>query len=89
MSTKKTNKIIKITNTIVVCEGGWILVGVITGYSPRTIQLIDGQVVRKWNNGRGIGGLAKEKYKSEYTLDPIGAVNINESKILFTIPCEW
>lgn len=83
MSTKKIN------NTITVCENGWILVGMIMNENPETIQVMKTQVVRRWSNGRGIGGLAKEEYKSEYTLDPIGEVSINKSKILFTIPCEW
>jgi len=79
----------KISNTIVVCENGWILVGMIMNENPQTIQVTKAQVVRKWTNGRGIGGLVKNEYKSEYTLDPIGEVSINKSKILFTIPCEW
>ena len=83
MNTKKT------TNTIAVCESGWILVGIIKREDEETIDVMKTQVVRRWSNGRGIGGLVKEEYKSEYTLDPIGAVSINKSKILFTIPCEW
>ena len=83
MNTKKT------TNTIAVCENGWILVGIIEKEDTETIHVMKTQVVRRWSNGRGIGGLVKEEYKSEYTLDPIGAVSINKNKILFTIPCEW
>lgn len=83
MNTKKT------TNTIAVCENGWILVGMIVKEDEENIQVMKTQVVRRWSNGRGIGGLVKEEYKSEYTLDPIGEVIINKSKILFTIPCEW
>lgn len=83
MSTKK------ITNTIAACENGWILVGIIAKEDEENIQVSKTQVVRRWSNGRGIGGLVKEEYKSEYTLDPIGEVCINKSKILFTIPCEW
>lgn len=79
----------KITNTITVCERGWILVGIITKENEEDIQVMKTQVVRKWRNSRGIGGLVKEEYKSEYTLDPIGEVSIKKSKILFTIPCEW
>lgn len=79
----------KITNTIAVCENGWILVGIITKEDAEDIQVMKTQVVRRWSNGRGIGGLVKEEYKSEYILDPIGEVIINKSKILFTIPCEW
>ena len=74
---------------IIVCESGWIIFGTQTGADKNTLSLSESSVVRRWNNGRGIGGLAKEKYKDEYTLDPIGDVEIMQSKILFKIPCEW
>lgn len=72
------------TRTIVVLEYGWILCGILTGNG-----LEDAAVVRRWNNGRGIGGLAKAEYKNEYTLDPVGSVEINPDKVLYTITCEW
>ena len=72
-------------NIIVVCEYGWI----ICGKGSDSLELTDAAVVRKWSNGRGIGGLAKAEYKDEYTLDPIGDVTINPDKALFVIPCEW
>ena len=46
-------------------------------------------MVRKWTNGKGIGGIAKTENKGEYTLDAIGDVEIKQNKILFIIPCEW
>lgn len=76
-------------NTIIVCEYGWILVGKMENPSTQTTLLKDASVVRKWTNGKGIGGLAKAENKSEYILDEIGAVSIQNSKILFEIPCEW
>ena len=76
-------------NTIVVIESGWIMVGEMTNPSTQTTLLKNASVVRRWNNGKGIGGLALEKNKSEYTLDPVGSVSIQTSKILFEIPCEW
>ena len=76
-------------NTIVVIESGWIMVGEMTNPSTQTTLLKNASVVRRWNNGKGIGGLAVEKNKSEYTLDPVGSVSIQTSKILFEIPCEW
>ncbi len=76
-------------NTIVVIESGWIMVGEMTNPSTQTTLLKNASVVRKWNNGKGIGGLAIEKNKDEYTLDPVGSVSIQTSKILFEIPCEW
>ncbi|MBO6301588.1 MAG: hypothetical protein J6N15_04055, partial [Ruminiclostridium sp.] len=51
--------------------------------------LHNASVVRRWSNGKGIGGIAKEKNKDEYTLDTIGDVIIRQNKILFEIPCEW
>lgn len=76
-------------NTIVVIESGWIMVGEMTNPSTQTTLLKNASVVRKWNNGKGIGGLAKAENKHEYTLDPVGSVSIQTSKILFEIPCEW
>lgn len=76
-------------NTIVVIESGWIMVGKMTNPSTQTTLLKNAAVVRRWNNGKGIGGLAKAENKHEYTLDPVGSVSIQTSKILFEIPCEW
>lgn len=76
-------------NTIVVCEYGWILVGRIENSNTQTTLLKDASVVRRWSNGKGIGGLAIEENKPEYILDPVGSVSIHTSKILFEIPCEW
>ncbi len=75
-------------NTIIICESGWILVGV-KEVTAEGVKLTDSSVVRRWTNGRGIGALSKEEYKDEYTLDAIGTVIINPNKILFEIPCEW
>lgn len=76
-------------NTIVVIESGWIMVGEMTNPSTQTTLLKNASVVRRWTNGKGIGGLAKAENKHEYTLDPVGSVSIQTSKILFEIPCEW
>lgn len=73
----------------VVCEYGWIICGVKTSESDFAITLNDSAVVRSWSNGRGIGGIVKAKYKDEYALDEIGTLDIQKSKILFEIPCEW
>ena len=76
-------------NEIIVCEYGWILVGKAAVVSDKLIELQSASVVRKWSNGRGIGALSKNAHKGEYTLDEIGTVVIERSKILFSIPCEW
>ena len=76
-------------NTIFVCESGWIIVGKVKESGVTYVWLQDSYIVRCWNNGKGIGGLAKAENKNEYTLDEIGDVEINSDKILFKIPCEW
>ena len=76
-------------NTCFVCEYGWIIIGKETGRDSEKITLSDASVVRKWTNGKGIGGIAKDENKEEYTLDAIGDVVIRSSKVLFEIPCEW
>lgn len=76
-------------NIIVICESGWIICGIQEEADEVTLSLKNASVVRRWSNGKGIGGLAKTEYKGDYTLDAIGDVNIRQSKVLFVIPCEW
>ena len=77
-------------NVCVVCEYGWIIKGVKDAKSDKNnLILHDASVVRKWNNGKGIGGISKAENKNEYVLDAIGDVEIRQSKVLFEIPCEW
>ena len=77
-------------NVCVVCEYGWIIKGVKDEKSDmNTMILHDASVVRRWTNGKGIGGIAKAENKDEYTLDAIGDVEIRQNKVLFEIPCEW
>ncbi len=73
----------------IVCEYGWIIKGTKVSENDNLIDLKDASVVRRWTNGKGIGGIAKAENKDEYTLDKIGDVTICKSKILFIIPCEW
>ena len=76
-------------NICFVCEYGWIIIGKVITVDENTTTLKDASVVRKWVNGKGIGGIAKAENKDEYTLDAIGDVVIHKSKVLFEIPCEW
>lgn len=76
-------------NICFVIESGWIIVGKKDVSGAGVICLKDASVVRKWNNGLGIGAIAKAEHKNEYTLDDIGDVNIRSEKIIFEIPCEW
>lgn len=73
----------------VVCESGWILVGQKEICRDDELHLKNASIVRRWNNGKGIGGIAKRENKEEYILDHIGDVIVKQGKILFTIPCEW
>lgn len=75
-------------NVCLVIEQGWIIKGY-KNEEKDTINLSDASVVRCWSNGKGVGGIAKEENKDEYTLDYIGDVNVKTSKVLFEIPCEW
>lgn len=77
-------------NVCVVCEYGWIIKGVKDENSTDSVMVLhEASVVRTWRNGKGIGGIAKEENRSEYTLDVIGDVEIRQNKVLFEIPCEW
>lgn len=76
-------------NTCFVCEYGWIVIGKEESRTEEAVILKDASVVRRWTNGKGIGGIAKAENRNEYTLDAIGAVVIHLSKVLFEIPCEW
>ena len=76
-------------NKCYVCEYGWIVIGKETGRTEEQVILSEASVVRRWTNGKGIGGIAKAESKNEYTLDALGDVIIRLSKVLFEIPCEW
>ena len=77
-------------NVCIVCEYGWIIKGIKDDKSTAEVLILkEASVVRRWNNGKGIGGIAKESNKDEYILDTIGDVEIRQNKVLFEIPCEW
>lgn len=76
-------------NTCFVCEYGWVIIGKVVERDENEVRLTDASVVRRWMNGKGIGGIAKAENKDEYTLDAIGDVVIRLGKILFEIPCKW
>lgn len=79
----------KKNHVCIVCEYGWIIVGIVDERKDDVVTLSDSAVVRKWLNGKGIGAIAQADSKDEYTLDPIGKVEIRQSKVLFEIPCGW
>lgn len=77
-------------NVCIVCEYGWIIKGARSKETDSEVVVLNNaSVVRRWTNGKGIGGIAKAENKDEYILDPIGDVWVRQNKILFEIPCEW
>lgn len=71
----------------VIVASGWIFEGRTNPEDPQ--ELFDAHVVRRWTNGRGIGGLAKAEYADEYTLDAVGTVRISERAELARFGLEW
>ena len=73
----------------VICDRGWIFEGHATTLYNGGMRLTGAHVVRKWSNGRGIGALAKDEYKDDYTLDEVGAIELYAHAVLAVIPLEW
>lgn len=73
----------------VVLDYGWIIEGKEVDRSKSIIRMEDASVVRRWDNGRGIGAIADPEHKDEYTLDPIGTVDVHVGRVLFEIPLGW
>ena len=71
----------------VIADRGWIFEGY--KVEGEGLSLSDAHVVRKWNNGLGIGGLAKAEHKDDYTLDALGSVSISPRAVIAVIPLEW
>ena len=78
-------------HVIVIVPNGWIFIGCKNEErsSDTQIVLASASVVRKWSNGRGIGGLCKEKYKDEYTLDYAGTITIPFGSINAILHCSY
>lgn len=71
----------------VIADRGWIFEGY--KQDDAGCKLSGAHVVRRWDNGLGIGGLAKAEHKDDYTLDEIGCIEINHRAIIAIIPLEW
>lgn len=74
-------------HVICICTQGWIF----EGRMAERYRLTDAHVVRKWSNGRGIGGLQKSAHKDEYTLDALpSGIELEPSAVLAVLPItEW
>ena len=84
---EKTEEYKPSEHVCVIADRGWIFEGYRT--NSDTYELGEAHVVRKWSNGRGIGGLAKAEYKDEYTLDYLGSISIAPGAVIAVIPLEW
>lgn len=71
----------------VIADRGWIFEGY--KQDDTGCKLSNAHVVRRWDNGLGIGGIAKDEHKDDYTLDEIGCIEINTKAIIAIIPLEW
>lgn len=72
----------------VIATNGWIFEGMKVGEGEDgSIELANANVVRKWSNGLGIGGLADAEHKDDYTLDFIGSMRVTE--VVAIIALRW
>lgn len=69
----------------IIADRGWIF----EGYKREDGTLADAHVVRRWDNGLGIGGLADPEHKDEYTLDSVGDLRVYDRAIIAEIPLGW
>lgn len=76
---------IETDHVIIIAQRGWIFEGLRNKEVTDKIQLLNANVVRKWSNGLGIGGLAKVENKDDYKLDPVGVVSFPNEAIIATI----
>ena len=72
-------------HVIIIAQRGWIFEGFKDKSVTDKIQLLYANVVRRWSNGKGIGGLCNKSDKSAYTLDPVGTVSFPNEGIIATI----
>lgn len=71
----------------VIATNGWIFEGHCVEREDGCIKLAGASVVRRWDNGLGIGGIAKAEHKDDYTLDACGTVRVHA--VVAEIALEW
>lgn len=78
------------SHVCVIATNGWIFEGKRDSEQDgRDIELFDAHVVRCWDNGLGIGGLADPETKDDYTLDALGVINVYGEKVIAVMPLRW
>jgi len=77
------------SHVAVIAPNGWIFEGkaLDDGEPQGHITLMGAHVVRRWDNGLGIGGLADPAHKDDYTLDPIGTITVHQ--VVAVIELRW
>ena len=78
---------LKTDHIIVIAHRGWIFEGYQDKSVTDKIQLLKANVVRSWDTGKGIGGLAESK--KGYTLDPVGDISFFASAVIAVINIKW
>lgn len=89
-----TNKDIKpavdTDHIIVIAQRGWIFEGHRDKSVTNEIVLLNAHVVRRWTNGKGIGGLAFKASKNDYTLDEVPTVRLVPEAVIAVLDInEW
>ena len=79
--------VVESDHVCVIATNGWIFEGDAVSREGGAVTLAGASVVRRWDNGRGIGGLAKAEHKDDYALDPCGTVRV--CAVVAEIALEW
>lgn len=75
---------------IVIAQRGWIFEGHRDKSITDEIVLLNAHVVRRWTNGKGIGGLAFKSSENDYTLDDVPTVRFKPEAVICTLDIvEW
>lgn len=87
---KDVKPAVETDHVIVIAQRGWIFEGLQDKKVKDKIQLLNANVVRKWSNGKGIGGLCNKTDKTSYTLDPVGTISFPKEAVIAIIDIvEW
>lgn len=69
----------------VICTNGWIFEGRGHRDEGGDWLLSEANIVRRWDNGLGIGGIADPEHYADYTLDAIGSLRVHGRAVISVI----
>lgn len=69
----------------VICTNGWIFEGRKAGTEDGDLLLSEAHVVRRWDNGLGVGGIADPEHFDDYVLDACGSIRIHGRAVISVI----